>query len=256
MKSVLLRLEGPLQAWGTRSRFPYRDTEREPSKSGVLGLVAAALGMPRDDDARLARLAEACVGVRVDREGGAMDDYHTAGAGRFARKEHRVFGTSDPVITRRAYLTDASFLVALGFDDKALAEEVDGALGDPRWPLFLGRRACPPSLPVRAGSTEGDPEGALRAAPWPSTMPPAAPIRLVLECAASEGEPRQDQPLSFRLHARRFARRFVRTAWVAPGALALLPGGAVVTSLVARRPPATAAEPALRAGGPSALRTP
>lgn len=235
MKSVLLRLEGPLQAWGTRSRFPHRDTEREPSKSGVLGVVAAALGMPRDDDARLITLAAARLGVRVDREGGPLVDYHTAGAGRFAGEEHRVYGTGDPVITRRAYLTDASFLVALGYEDEALAEEIDRALGDPRWPLFLGRRACAPSLPVRAGLADADPELALRRAVWPSSTRPAKAVRLELECAPDDGAPRQDQPLSFRLHARHFARRFVRTEWIEPDALALLPEDMRPTSLVAMR---------------------
>ncbi|MGK4007548.1 type I-E CRISPR-associated protein Cas5/CasD [Sorangium sp. So ce1036] len=236
MKSVLLRLEGPLQSWGTQSRFPHRDTEREPSKSGVLGLVGAALGMPRDDDARLAALAAATMGVRVDREGGTIVDYHTAGAGRFAGKEHRVYGTNNPVITRRAYLTDASFLVALGYEDEELAAAIDEALGAPRWPLVLGRRACPPSLPVRAGLVPGEPEAALRAALWPSRSRPAEPVRLVLECPpGDEAEPRQDQPLSFRLHARHFARRFVRKEWIKPDDLALLPEDAVPTSLVALR---------------------
>jgi CRISPR system Cascade subunit CasD len=191
--------------------------------------------MPRDDDARLAILATARMGVRADREGGALTDYHTAGAGRFAGQEHRVYGTTDPVITRRAYLSDASFLVALGFEDDFLAAEIDRALGSPRWPLFLGRRACPPTLPVRAGLVDGDPETALRRAPWPSSLRPKEQVRLVLECAPSEGEPRQDQPLSFRLHARHFARRFVRTAWLEPGELALLPEDVLPTSLVALR---------------------
>ncbi|WP_437877028.1 type I-E CRISPR-associated protein Cas5/CasD [Sorangium sp. So ce513] len=236
MKSVLLRLEGPLQSWGTQSRFPHRDTEREPSKSGVLGLVGAALGMPRDDDARLATLAAAPMAVRVDREGGTLLDYHTAGAGRFAGKEHRVYGTSNPVITRRAYLSDASFLVALGYEDDALAAEIDEALQSPRWPLFLGRRACPPSLPVRAGLVAAKPEDALRAAPWPSPVRPTEPVRLVVECSPGEGQPRQDQPLSFRLHARHFARRFVSTNWIAPEELTLSPEDAPLTSLAARRP--------------------
>ena len=233
MKSVLLRLEGPLQSWGTRSRFPHRDTEREPSKSGVLGVVAAALGMPRDDDARLATLAVAHMGVRADRDGGPLEDYHTAGAGRFAGEEHRVFGSGDPVITRRDYLTDASFLVALGYEDGALAAEIDRALGAPHWPLFLGRRACPPSLPVRAGLVDGAPEAALRSALWPSPVPPAEQVRLMLECVPGEGEPRQDQPLSFRMHARHFARRFVRTDWIRPEELTLLPADVSPTSLVA-----------------------
>jgi len=235
MKSVLLRLEGPLQSWGIRSRFPHRDTEREPSKSGVLGLVGSALGMPRDDDRRLAALATARMGVRVDREGGTMVDYHTAGAGRFAGEEHRVHGNKDPVITHRAYLTEASFLVALEYTDDALAEEIDRGLRSPHWTPFLGRRSCSPSLPVAAGVVDVDAETALRSAPWPSSTPPAEHVRLVLECPPTDGEARQDVPLSFRLHARHFARRFVRTAWIEPGELSLAPADAAPVSLVALR---------------------
>jgi CRISPR system Cascade subunit CasD len=237
MKTVLLRLEGPLQSWGTRSRFPHRDTEREPSKSGVLGLIGAALGMPRDDDARLARLAAGSMAVRVDREGGSVEDFHTAGAGRFSGVEYRVFGTEDPVITRRSYLTDASFLVAMGFDDDALATEIDAAVRAPRWPLALGRRGCPPSHPVQVGLVDSQPEQALRRASWPCHKPPTAQVRLVVECAAGDGssEPRQDQPLSFRLHARHFARRFVRLAWIQPADLTLLSDDGRETSLVALR---------------------
>lgn len=230
---MLLRLEGPLQSWGTRSRFPERDTEREPSKSGVIGVVAAALGISRDDDVRLAALAQLRMGVRADREGGVLVDFHTAGAGRLAGVEYRVHGTDDPVITRRAYMTDASFLVALGLEDEDIVAKVDRALGSPRWPLFLGRRSCPPSLPVRAGLVSMDPESALRAALWPSPARPARNVRLILECAPGDGEPRQDHPLSFRLHARHFARRFVRTAWIAPHELALPSADTPSISLVA-----------------------
>ncbi len=235
MKSVLLRLEGPLQSWGTRSRFPNRDTEREPSKSGVLGVVAAAFGMPREDDSRLATLAACVMGVRVDAEGKFMEDYHTAGAGRFAGRPHRVFGTNDPVITRRSYLCDASFLVALGYTEDGLVEEIHHALEDPRWPLALGRRACPPSLPVAAGVVDSPPEAALRSALWPNHQPPDKLIRLVMESATDDGQPRQDQPVSFKLHGREHARRFVQTRWIQPSELTLLPEDVVKTSLVALR---------------------
>ena len=57
MKVLLIRLEGPLQAWSAQGKLGVRDTEREPTKSGVLGLIGAALGMPRTDDVTLAALA-------------------------------------------------------------------------------------------------------------------------------------------------------------------------------------------------------
>ncbi|MCC7536682.1 MAG: type I-E CRISPR-associated protein Cas5/CasD [Deltaproteobacteria bacterium] len=244
MKTVLLRLEGPLQSWGTRSRFGRRDTESEPSKSGVLGVVGAALGMPRTDDARLARLSEAVMGVRVDREPTRMTDYHTVGDGTFRGAEYQVHGVKEgAVLTHRDYLQDASFLVALGFDDHALAVEVDAALRAPVWPLFLGRRSCPPSLPVHVpgGVLDASPEAALQAALYPAHAlrqddeGRTPPLRLVLECAPSHGDaqPRQDQPLSFRPSHRHYARRFVRTAWLPAVEVRLLPLEAPCISLVA-----------------------
>lgn len=233
--SVLLRLEGPLQAWGTRSRFPERDTENEPSKSGVVGLVGAALGMARDDTALLERIAACQMAIRVDQEGTLLRDYHTAGGGTFRGAPHSVYDAKGTVLTTRHYLQGASFLVALGYEDPALAERIDAALDAPVWPLALGRRACAPSLPVRAGLVTASPEDAVRAALWPSTERPKNGVRLVVECppGAPDAEARQDQPLSFRLHDRHFARRFVQTKFIAPTELVLSPKEAPCISLVA-----------------------
>lgn len=233
--SVLLRLEGPLQSWGTRSRFPERDTEIEPSKSGVLGLVGAALGMPRDDTALLERIAACSMAVRVDREGTLLRDYHTAGGGTFRGEPHSVFDAKGTVLTSRHYLQGASFLVALGYEDAALAQRIDESLDAPVWPLALGRRACPPSLPVRAGLVNASWEEAARGALWPSAKAPGGRVRLVVECQPGDpgAEARQDQPLSFRLHDRHFARRYVHTKFIEPTELALSPKEAPCISLVA-----------------------
>lgn len=235
MSTVLLRLEGALQSWGTESRFGHRDTQREPSKSGVLGLVGAALGMPRDDDARLARLATGRMAVRVDREGDTLADYHTAGGGTFRGQDHSVHGAKDTVLTRRHYLSSASFLVAITYTDAALAHEIHAALGAPHWPLTLGRRACPPSVPVQAGLVDASAEQALRAAAYPAPRPPRDDVRLVVECSPDDdgAEPRQDQPVSFRLHHRSFARRWIKTTWIARDALTLAASDAPSVSLVA-----------------------
>src|SRR5690242_11783389 len=74
---LLLRLEAPMQSWGTRSRWDVRDSGPEPTKSGVVGLLGCALGLPR----RHARLEELDRGlrfaVRADRPGTLATDYHT-----------------------------------------------------------------------------------------------------------------------------------------------------------------------------------
>ena len=73
MSTLLLRLAAPLQAWGINSKFDIRKTEREPSKSGVVGLLAAALGRRRDES--LDDLAALKFGIRSDKEGELLKDF-------------------------------------------------------------------------------------------------------------------------------------------------------------------------------------
>lgn len=223
MKTVLLRLEGPLQSWGTQGRFGIRETEREPTKSGVLGLVGAAMGMTRDDTETLSRLRTMRMGVRVDREGAVLRDYHTVGGGRFRGQRHGVW---DPggnkgatALTERHYLQDASFLVGLCSEDHALAQTVAEALLSPKWPLALGRRACAPTEPILVGCADGSAEAVLRAQPFPlrllrgESIPPR--LRLVVEASNSlEGAPRHDEPESFALYQRKHLVRYVKTEFM------------------------------------------
>ena len=233
MNVLLMRLSAPMQSWGTQSRFTERDTGREPSKSGIVGLVSAALGRPRDrspDD-----LADLRMGVRVDREGTILRDFQTAGGGSWLGRPYGVAkadGSSitarneakATVVSNRYYLADAVFLVGLESADRDLLTSIDEALANPRWPLFLGRKAFPPAEPIRLPEglrTDTTLEEALRA--WPHLPgdragrrrdPPEA-LRLVIECTAGEdGEPRQDVPLSFRSAARDFGVRYVREEWL------------------------------------------
>ena len=143
MSTLLLRLIGPMQSWGTTSRFDERDTQLEPSKSGVLGLICAALG--RDRSESVEDLAALKMGVRVDREGLLMRDYHTATGVMTAAGKPDLHRT---VVSPRFYLSDAAFLVGLAGNDTDLLHSVRAALRAPVWPLALGRKAFPPSLPV------------------------------------------------------------------------------------------------------------
>lgn len=230
-QSVLLLLDGPMQSWGTRGRFGYRDTDREPSKSGVVGLVGAALGMSRDDGPLLERLAKLRLGVRVDRPGTILRDFHTAGGGTFRGAPHGVYGVkeSGTVLTNRFYLADACFVAALSGTDEELLLRVARALQCPHWPLALGRRGCPPAARVfLEGPIAGDERSALRSVPWQGRRwaVPAErrmrkpvknegelpPLRCVVE--APDGTPRRDVPLAFTSHSRSFATRFVRDEWI------------------------------------------
>lgn len=231
MHTLLLRLAGPMQAWGTQSRFLERDTGMEPSKSGVLGLLCAAKGWGRTHP--LDDLAALRMGVRVDREGVLGRDYQTAAADY--RRDIGVVradgSKGETVVSRRYYLADADFLVGLEGDDLALLDDLDAALGAPRWPLFLGRKAFPPGLPVRlrGGGVRADTDvrHALCGEPWRPRLgaPPwqGAPgrVRVVLEATPERATARRmDQPWPGSSFAeRRFAPRDVAIGfWPVGGA--------------------------------------
>ena len=111
MATLLLRLAAPLQSWGIDSKFETRKTNKEPTKSGVVGLLAAALGIGREEPEKLIPLNQLRFGVRVDQEGEFLVDYHVARKEEKTRKAENVKIT--PYITYRYYLSDAIFLVGL-----------------------------------------------------------------------------------------------------------------------------------------------
>ena len=224
--TLLLRLAGPMQSWGLDSRFDQRDTGREPSKSGVLGLVCAALGKPRDDQTgpwpTLAQLASLRMGVRVLREGTLRVDFQTAGGGQFpGRKSYGVWKPSGnpggTVVSPRHYLSDADFLVGLEGPLPLLAQ-IEQALRNPVWPLSLGRKSYVPTLPVTFPPDQQE-NPAVRQAGLVEALrsfveqPSRGRQRFVLEAPlGSTAERRQDVPLSFRDRA--FAVRGVETRWL------------------------------------------
>lgn len=181
MSTLLLRLAGPMQSWGTDSKFDVRRTQREPSKSGVIGLIAAALGISRQDRDALLPLASMRFGVRVDREGTMMRDFHTA---------HPEKGSS--YVTHRYYLADAVFTVGLESEDEKLLRKIGEAVQAPAFPLYLGRRACPPTGRIFLGISPKNLEDALL------ENAPDTASRLVRD--AKEGEQGglvRDVPVSF-----------------------------------------------------------
>lgn len=213
MPTLLLRLAGPMQSWGTTSRFDERDTQLEPSKSGVLGLVCAALG--RDRAESVSDLAGLRMGVRVDREGVLMRDFQTATGVLVAATGKPDMGRT--VVSPRFYLADSAFLVGLEGDDVELLSSIHRALQQPFWPLALGRKSFPPGLPVHV------PEGvmpcsliqALSAYPriaLPQFGHREQELRLMLE-HVSEGAVRFDQPVA-PFAQRRFGPRFVMSGGV------------------------------------------
>jgi CRISPR system Cascade subunit CasD len=222
--TLLLRLSGPMQSWGTRSRFTERDTELEPSKSGVIGLICSALGRPRaepvDDLARLR------FGVRVDHEGVLACDYHTAGAKTGIMRADGSL-SKDAVVSNRYYLAEADFLVGFEGEDRSLLERLDRALRSPQWQLFLGRKSFVPGVPVPlpdTGVRDAGLEVALQSESWPLKPLVFARndgkrprIRCVIERPpGATAEVRMDQPIGAAFQRRSFGRRWVETLYL-PG---------------------------------------
>ncbi len=220
--TLLMACVGPMQSWGTRSRFQERDTEREPSKSGVIGLLCASLG--RDRSESIDDLASLKMGVRADREGLLRKDYQTAQDVIVAGG-----GSLEDLVSNRYYLSDAAFVVGLE-GDFMLLQCLHTALAKPKWPISLGRKSYVPSMPpyIRDGLLESvDLMNAL--ADFPLLVSPEGlegrrkraeagnrpeRIRFVMESTSPTHEVRRDQPVSFALGHRVFYDRHVFTEYL------------------------------------------
>ncbi|WP_327233879.1 type I-E CRISPR-associated protein Cas5/CasD [Streptomyces sp. NBC_01317] len=238
---LLLRLAGPIQAWGTRSAFNRRETGAEPTKSGVIGLLAAAAGLAREDP--LDELLPLRLGIRVDQPGTLLRDYHTVSdyrgrplpqAGVTAKGIQK---PTSPVklthITTRYYLQDAIFLAAVA-GPYGLLNTLDQAVRAPAFPLALGRRSCPPTQPVSLGLREATLEDALREERWQVSRQsgeqfaaqlgrdrqldrPLYPARIDRSATLEDpdgDDVLHDAPVSFDPHLRTFTSRRVRHTWL------------------------------------------
>lgn len=219
MHTLILLLVGPMQSWGYRSRYDDRDTALEPTRSGVIGLICAAMGIPRDGN--LSQFDCLRMGVRIDAPGRLMTDFQTA------MDVIKADGSGwDNVVSYRHYLSDARFVVGLESDNIALLEKIDDALRHPEWPLFLGRKSFVPSVPVYLplSSVRRDEtlERALAEFPYlrfGTAGLPSDPLRIVIEPRPGEEADRVqgDAPISFA--NRSFSLRALHTDWLQPECL-------------------------------------
>lgn len=205
-----------MQSWGTSSRFETRMTDYYPSKSAVIGIIAASFGYKRDDDEKIQRLNDLDFAVRIDQQGVLKNDYHIAikykagidvGEKEVAEKNYE---------TNRYYMEDAVYVVAISHADEAWMDEIHDALRHPYFQPFMGRRSYP--LPpdfiidmVEDGAIEALETLEWQAAPWyrkkhtqyradiyaDKDLIPDAPHAL-----------RNDRVVSFSQKARRFGPRF------------------------------------------------
>ncbi|MFD9636827.1 type I-E CRISPR-associated protein Cas5/CasD [Streptomyces violascens] len=230
---LVLRLAGPLSAYGTDAAFTHRDTAPHPTRAALIGLCAAAAGAPREraleplDLPGRPSYRELSFTIRVDNPGTLHTDFHTTGARRprhlrlpTSNGSHRPAARSTH-ITHRTYLADAAFTVAAR-GPAPLITHLAHILEHPHWAPYLGRRCCIPDEPLVLTGPLSDPLAhlmhhtplTLRAAPdpdqdripvtfWWDTPPPTAR-------SADAEDDVADDPLDYTPHHR---SRQIRRRW-------------------------------------------
>lgn len=168
---LLFQLYGPMASWGDVAVGEARVTANHPGRSALIGLLASALGIRRDDEESQRRLANGYrFAVRVLSSGSFLRDYHTAQvAGRADLKRYLVYTRRDElappkdelntILSSRDYRCDAYYQIAVEQVDEVAPHaltELAEALNHPRFPLYLGRKSCPPALPVQAQLLQAD----------------------------------------------------------------------------------------------------
>jgi len=164
---LIFRLYGPMCAWGDIAVGEQRPSAGHPAKSAVLGLLAAALGVRRDEEGRQKLLADAyAMAVRVDVSGELLRDYHTSqvpperrGVRYYTRRDELRADKLNTILSQRDYRTDASYSVAVWAKSDSppwVLSDVQSALQRPHFSLYLGRKSCPLSLPLQARVVKAD----------------------------------------------------------------------------------------------------
>lgn len=160
MKTILLKLKGPMQSWGTSSHFETRNTDYYPSKSAVIGIIAASFGYRRDQEQKIKELNELDFALRVDQPGTLLRDYHIAQKYKKTGEFERTY------VTNRYYMEDAVFVAAISHANDQQVEEIYEALQHPYFSPFMGRRSCPVPLDFIIKITEEDAITALEKLEW------------------------------------------------------------------------------------------
>lgn len=175
MEYLIFQLQAPISAWGDTAVGEYRPTANYPSESALIGLLGAALGIERKDEARHQSLvAELRFAIGMQSSGRLLRDYHTAqvpGRVQLKNRPHRTRRDElsipkdelNTILSSRDYRQDAACLIAIQtIPDAAIQlSELSQAIQQPKFVLYLGRKSCPPSKPLWPQIVEAD--NALRA---------------------------------------------------------------------------------------------
>jgi CRISPR system Cascade subunit CasD len=158
---LILKLQGPMQAWGEHTFEGTRPSANFPTRSALLGLLGACLGIRRNHYSRLQQLADSvCFAVckedrilakrngrKVSLPTVKFTDYHTV---LNAREDYIGLKSHKTIQTWREYLFDAAFTIAVWNTDASsiTLDELEQAVKTPLFTPYLGRRSCPLSRPL------------------------------------------------------------------------------------------------------------
>ena len=163
MKTILLKFAGPLQSWGTDSHFETRHTDYYPSKSAIVGMLAAAMGINRSDDESVRKLNQLDFAVRIDQQGNLLRDFH------IAQKYKKDGSFERNYVTNRYYMEDAVYVTAVAGPDNQM-EEIFSCLKRPFFQLYMGRRALPVPHDFLIGIYDEELFKALKNIPWQAAL--------------------------------------------------------------------------------------
>lgn len=204
---LTMLLDGPMQSWGYESRFQRRTTGLYPTKSGVIGLICAAMGLAKgstveqDTLSRLREIRMTSIVIPRTRANPRdasneelvtrrLEDFHTV------QNTRRASGAKndEAVVTRRQYLVDAQFGIILT-GERVLLALVANALQDPKWGVWLGRKSCIPAQVILRGlyATQDDAQRGLLG----ERPPEAFTVVTEVDQFAEGTDSLNDQPVSF-----------------------------------------------------------
>lgn len=168
---LLFRLYGPMASWGGIAVGVNRPSYDHPSKSAIMGLLAAALGIQRDEEEKHQDLVESYnFAVAVHSSGTFLRDYHTVQVPSassiknqryiLTRKEELEVDNDDlgTILSSRDYYCDSCYTVAVwprNSECPYSLEFLRRKLKEPEFTFYLGRKSCPPSLPFEAKIVSG-----------------------------------------------------------------------------------------------------
>lgn len=158
MKTLILKTEG-MSAYGLQTFDIHRRVNHFPTRSAILGMLGAALGITREKFNEMYLLSQQLqIAVQVNQCGEKMVDYHTVQ--HFRSPQGKIQKIVKP--TYREYWCDSEHTFAITADDSVI-EKLAEKVQSPEFTLFQGRKSCPLTRPLfETISDESNPANALK----------------------------------------------------------------------------------------------